>query len=111
VTRRASARKSRISGQLATKQPQSPLGVALHVGRPRAFHNGADAGELRSQRDVPEPALASKATEKMLPEFGAGSRLPPFEVAEQRDVLEELGVVALADLLVQPAAITGRIDD
>src|SRR5215470_17726565 len=85
--------------------------VLLDGGDVVAADDGADAGEVVAQRDVPQPALVEGGAEDVAL-VGLGQPAAAGEVAEHGDVAEEIGVDALAaDLPVDPAGVAGGIDD
>ncbi len=74
-------------------------------------HNRAHARQIRTQRDVPEPA-AFECRAQDVSRFRLGQSLAAVKVPEQGEIAEELGVLPLtSDVFPDPASIPGSVYD
>ncbi len=81
------------------------LGPRLQLGGVLFRDDGPDAGESRRERDVPEPAEREDAGEDVAAK-GRGEPAAALEIAEERHVLEKLGVDPLPSPGMKPALVT-----
>ena len=84
--------------------------ILLQRVRVLARNHGADAGERVGKRNEPEPALVEGRGQNASG-LVAGHPARVLEIAEQRDVAEELRIDAAADMPVERARFSRRVDD